>query len=211
MTGTSTQQTISSMDQEEDLLKLDFSNGKKKKKNRHRARAEYDSEDQDHALSIGMCSNSTEDYTYDFLIQRAFSHLHVNNPELTQRPTKTSLPPPQVAREGTRKTVVTNFFHLCKELNRDVDHVMSFILNELCVNGSIDGTNRLVLRGKFAPSAIESVARKYIYEYVMCQGCKGLDTFIEKDKSTRLMFLKCNLCQSCVSIRPITTGFRAKI
>jgi translation initiation factor 2 subunit 2 len=198
--------------QEEDLLKLDFSSSKKKKRNPKRQAEEYGTEDQENStLSIGVCSKSKEEYTYDFLIQRAFSYLNANNPELTQRPTKTSLQPPQVSREGTRKTVVTNFASLCKGLNRDVDHVMSYILNELCVDGSIDGTNRLILRGKFAPSNIESVARKYIYDYVMCGGCKGLDTYIEKDKSTRLMFLKCNLCQSCVSIKPITTGFRAKV
>lgn len=193
-------------------LQLDFSSSKKKKKNRNRHTEEYGSENHhDSPFSIGICSKSKEDYTYDFLIKRAFSYLNANNPELTQRPTKTSLVPPQVAREGTRKTVVTNFSHLCKELNRDVEHVMSYILNELCVDGSIDGTNRLILRGKFPPSNIESVARKYIFEYVMCGGCKGLDTYIEKDRSTRLMFLKCNLCQSCVSIKPITAGFRAKV
>lgn len=197
--------------QEDDQLKLDFSTSKKKKRNRNRHTEEFASEDQEPTLSIGVCSNSKVDYTYDFLVQRAFSYLNANNPELTQRPAKTSLQPPQVVREGTRKTVVTNFTNLCKELNRDVDHVMSYMLSELCIDGSIDGTSRLILRGKFAPSAIESVARKYIYDYVMCKGCKGLDTFIEKDKNTRLMFLKCNLCQSCVSIKPITTGFRAKI
>jgi translation initiation factor 2 subunit 2 len=196
---------------EEDLLKLDFSRSKKKKRNPKRQAEDYGTEDQESTLSIGVCSNSKEEYTYDFLIQRAFSYLNTNNPELTQRPTKTSLQAPHVSREGTRKTVVTNFASLCKGLNRDVEHVMSYILSELSIDGSIDGTNRLILRGKFSPSAIESVARKYIYEYVMCRGCKGLDTYIEKDKSTRLMFLKCNLCQSCVSIKPITTGFRAKV
>lgn len=197
--------------QVDDQLKLDFSTSKKKKRNKNRHTEEFDSVDQESTLSIGVCCESQEDYTYDFLIQRAFSYLNTNNPELTQRPAKTSLQAPQVAREGTRKTVVTNFTNLCKELNRDVDHVMSFMLTELSIDGSIDGTNRLILRGKFTPSAIESVARKYIYEYVMCKGCKGLDTYIEKDKNTRLLFLKCNLCQSCISIRPITTGFRAKV
>lgn len=196
------------MSDDDTQLKIDFTTSKKKKRNRNR---QFDADGGKHPLSIGLSNKSTEAYTYDFLISRAFSYLNTNNPELTQRPSKTHLQPPQVVREGTRKTVVTNFANLCKELNRDVEHTMSFILNELCVDGSIDGTNRLILKGKFPPSAIESVARKYIYEYVMCQSCKGLETLIQKDKSTRLSFMKCNLCQSCVSIKPITAGFRAKI
>lgn len=199
------------MSDDDTQLKLDFTTSKKKKRNRNRQFDTDDGKDEQQPISIGLSNRSTKPYTYDFLISRAFSYLNANNPELTQRPSKTHLQPPQVVREGTRKTVVTNFANLCKELNRDVEHAMSFMLNELCVNGSIDGTNRLILKGKFPPSSIESVARKYIYEYVMCQGCKGLETHIEKDKSTRLSFMKCNLCQSCVSIKPITTGFRAKI
>lgn len=199
------------VEEDASLLSLDFSSSKKKKRSRNRQPEEFGSNGEDQTLSIGVCSKSDGDYTYDFLIQRAFSYLNKNNPELTQRPSKTHLQPPQIVREGTRKTVVTNFASLCKELNRDTDHVMSYMLSELCVEGSIDGTNRLILRGKFSPSSIESVARRYIYEYVMCRSCKCLETHIEKDKATRLTFLKCNLCQSSVTIKPIVNGFRAKI
>lgn len=197
--------------EDESLLALDFSTPKKKKRNKNRQPQDFGSNDEEQPLSIGLCNTSEGEYTYDFLIQRAFSYLSKNNPELTQRPSKTSLQPPQIVREGTRKTVVTNFASLCKELNRDTDHLMSYMLSELSIDGSIDGTNRLILRGKFSPSSIESVARRYIYEYVMCRGCKCLETLIEKDKATRLTFLKCNLCQSSVTIKPIVTGFRAKI
>jgi len=37
----------------------------------------------------------------------------------------------QVAREGTKKTVFTNFPELCRSMNRGQEHVMAFLLAEL--------------------------------------------------------------------------------
>lgn len=50
------------------------------------------------------------------------------------------LPPPsssrmQVAREGTKKTVFTNFMELCKSMNRNHEHVQAFLLAELGTSG----------------------------------------------------------------------------
>lgn len=195
----------------DDLLKLDFT-GKKKKKNKKR---HIDLEDAQQSVETlnkpSYIDNGDGDtYTYEYLLERVYGKIYNNNPELAQRPTKIHLQPPEVAREGTKKTVVSNFAKLCKELNRKKEHVMSFILSELCADGSIDGTERLIIRGKYPPSAIERVARNYITEYVLCHGCKSLNTYIEKDKTTRLMFLKCHLCQSSVTIKPIVHGYRAK-
>jgi translation initiation factor 2 subunit 2 len=43
-----------------------------------------------------------------------FGILREKNPELTGERRRTVLKPPQVAREGTKKTVFTNFMDLCK-------------------------------------------------------------------------------------------------
>jgi hypothetical protein len=45
---------------------------------------------------------------------RVFGILREKNPELTGERRRTVLKPPQVAREGTKKTVFTNFMDLCK-------------------------------------------------------------------------------------------------
>lgn len=45
---------------------------------------------------------------------RVFGILRERNPELTGERRRTVLKPPQVAREGTKKTVFTNFMDLCK-------------------------------------------------------------------------------------------------
>lgn len=191
--------------QEDILLKLDFTS-KKKKRRKQRTNEFDDINDTERKATV----NEGDDYTYEFLLDRLFSKLHNSNPELTQKRDKLHLKPVEVAREGTKKTVFSNFASFCKELHRDKEHLMSFILSELCTDGSIDGNERLIIRGKYPPSAIEKIVRNYINQYVICSGCKSLDTFIDKEKTNRLVFLRCNVCQASISIKPITNGYRAK-
>lgn len=194
---------------QEDLLKLDLSI-KKKKKKKPRVN-EFDDTNETKASTSPVPNSQDEPYTYDFLLNRVFSKLYNNNPELAQKRDKVRLKPVEVSKEGTKKTVFSNFASLCKELNRDKEHLMSFILSELCADGSIDGTERLIIRGKYPPSAIEKIVRNYINQYVLCPGCKSIDTFIDKDKTTRITFLRCNICQASMSIKPIIQGYRAKV
>jgi hypothetical protein len=56
-----------------------------------------------------------------------------------------------------------------------------FVVAELGTEGSIDGNNRLVLRGKYVPKGIESLLRKYIGEYVACTTCKSPNTALSRD------------------------------
>jgi len=53
----------------------------------------------------------------------------------------------QVAREGTKKTVFTNFMDLCKAMNRNNEHVSAYLLAELGTSGSLDGQQRLSGQG----------------------------------------------------------------
>jgi translation initiation factor 2 subunit 2 len=46
-------------------------------------------------------------------------------------------------------------------MNRNQEHVFQFILAELGTTGSIDGSQRMVIRGRFPPKAIENIIRKY--------------------------------------------------
>nr|KJB46241.1 hypothetical protein B456_007G353600 [Gossypium raimondii] len=54
------------------------------------------------------------DYIYDELLGRVFNILRENNPELAGDRRRTVMRPPQVLREGTKKTVFVNFMDLCK-------------------------------------------------------------------------------------------------
>lgn len=76
------------------------------------------------------------------LPDRVFGILKENNPELTGERRRTTLKPPQVAREGTKKTVFTNFMELCKSMNRNHEHVQAFLLAELGTSGGCRGVGR---------------------------------------------------------------------
>lgn len=112
-------------------------------------------------------SGTDRDYTYEELLERVFNTLRAKNPELTGERRRTVLKPPQVAREGTKKTVFTNFMDMCKAMNRQQEHVSQYLLAELGTSGSLDGQQRLVIKGRFQPKSFETVLRRYVNE--VCQ------------------------------------------
>ncbi|CAM6116243.1 unnamed protein product [Calypogeia fissa] len=152
---------------------------------------------------------SDRDYKYDELLGRVFNILRENNPELAGEKRRTIMRPPQVLREGTKKTVFVNFMDLCKTMHRQPEHVMAFLLAELGTSGSLDGQQRLVVKGRFAPKNFEGILRRYVNEYVMCNGCKSPDTILTKEN--RLFFLRCEQCGCSRSVAPIKAGFVARV
>jgi len=154
---------------------------------------------------------SDRDYKYEELLDRIFGLLKQNNPELTGEKRRTVLKPPQVLREGTKKTVFVNFSDLCKAMHRTQEHVLNFLLAELGTSGSLDGQQRLIVKGRFLPKAFEGVLRRYVNEYVLCQACKSPDTLLDKDERTRLYVLRCQQCGANRSVAAIKQGFQAQI
>ncbi|KAK7302091.1 hypothetical protein RJT34_12970 [Clitoria ternatea] len=152
---------------------------------------------------------SDRDYAYEELLGRVFNILRENNPELAGDRRRTVMRPPQVLREGTKKTVFVNFMDLCKTMHRQPEHVMAFLLAELGTSGSLDGQQRLVVKGRFAPKNFEGILRRYVNEYVICIGCKSPDTILSKEN--RLFFLRCEKCGSGRSVAPIKAGFVARV
>ncbi|CAN6325315.1 unnamed protein product [Urochloa humidicola] len=149
------------------------------------------------------------DYKYEELLGRVFNILRENNPDLAGDRRRTVMRPPQVLREGTKKTVFVNFMDLCKTMHRQPEHVMMFLLAEMGTSGSLDGQQRLVIKGRFAPKNFEAILRRYINEYVICNGCKSPDTILSKEN--RLFFLRCEQCGSSRSVAPIKAGFVAQV
>ena len=47
-------------------------------------------------------------------------------------------------------------------MHRQPDHVMTFLLTEMGTSGSLDGQQRLVAKGRFAPKNFEGILRRYI-------------------------------------------------
>lgn len=160
---------------------------------------------------LGNWEESDRDYTYTELLDRVYGILREKNPELTGEKKRVILMPPEVAREGTKKTAFSNFMDIVELMKRSHEHVMQFILSELGASGSIDGKQRLILKGRFQPKSIENVLRKYMIEYVLCSLCKSNDTALEREQATRLMYMQCHQCGARRSVAPIRGGFSARV
>ncbi|XP_009416325.1 eukaryotic translation initiation factor 2 subunit beta isoform X2 [Musa acuminata AAA Group] len=150
-------------------------------------------EDEGEGIVLGVgrypWEGTDRDYKYEELLGRVFNILREHNPDLAGDRRRTVMRPPQVLREGTKKTVFVNFMDLCKTMHRQHEHVMNFLLAEMGTNGSLDGQQRLVVKGRFAPKNFEGILRRYVNEYVICNGCKSPDTILSKEN--RLFFLRC--------------------
>ncbi|CAD5166715.1 eukaryotic translation initiation factor 2 subunit beta isoform X1 [Musa acuminata AAA Group] len=170
-------------------------------------------EDEGEGIVLGVgrypWEGTDRDYKYEELLGRVFNILREHNPDLAGDRRRTVMRPPQVLREGTKKTVFVNFMDLCKTMHRQHEHVMNFLLAEMGTNGSLDGQQRLVVKGRFAPKNFEGILRRYVNEYVICNGCKSPDTILSKEN--RLFFLRCEQCGSSRSVAPIKAGFVALV
>mmetsp|Transcript_32578 Transcript_32578/g.71838 ORF Transcript_32578/g.71838 Transcript_32578/m.71838 type:complete len:244 (-) Transcript_32578:57-788(-) len=147
-------------------------------------------------------------YEYSELLDRVVGILHAHNPDLIEKKRR-NMKPPQLTRVGTKKTLWVNFQEICTMMQRPPEHVFQFFMAELGTEGSIDGNQRLVIRGKYVPKYIESLLRKYIVEYVTCQMCRSPNTELVKDSGSRLFFCNCRDCGSSRSVAPIRTGYHA--
>ena len=185
--------------------------------------------DGDMMLGTGIWAHNEEKpIKYDKLLERFFTQLHSAHPDLISGGSKSYvIPPPQCLREGNKKTIFANIPDICKRMKRSEEHVMQFIFAELGTSGSVDGSRRLVIKGRFQQKQIENVLRRYIGkdmekpafepkltlflgEYVTCKTCRSPDTELSKGEN-RLYFVTCNSCGSRRSVTAIKTGYSAQV
>ncbi|KAF2857326.1 hypothetical protein K470DRAFT_260936 [Piedraia hortae CBS 480.64] len=153
----------------------------------------------------------TTPYTYASLAYRFYTVLHDSHPDLASSGSKSyKIPPPQCLREGNKKTIFANIADICRRMKRTDEHVTQFLFAELGTSGSVDGSRRLVIKGRFQQKQIENVLRRYIVEYVTCKTCRSPDTELNKGEN-RLYFVTCNSCGSRRSVAAIKTGFSAQV
>ncbi|KAJ5922195.1 Translation initiation factor IF2/IF5 zinc-binding [Penicillium verrucosum] len=155
--------------------------------------------------------DATQAIPYSLLVSRFFSLIESHHPDLLASGAKSyKIPPPQCLREGNRRTIFANIADICKRMKRSEEHCTQFLFAELGTSGSVDGSRRLVIKGRFQQKGIESVLRRYIVEYVTCKTCRSPDTELNKGEN-RLYFVTCNSCGSRRSVAAIKTGFRSQI
>ncbi|KAF1971248.1 hypothetical protein BU23DRAFT_646789 [Bimuria novae-zelandiae CBS 107.79] len=155
--------------------------------------------------------DQTKEIPYNMLLNRFFTLLHSRHPDLASSSSKSyKIPPPQCLREGNKKTIFANISEICKRMKRTDEHVTQFLFAELGTSGSVDGSRRLVIKGRFQQKQIENVLRRYIVEYVSCKTCRSPDSDLTKGEN-RLYFVTCNSCGSRRSVSAIKTGFSAQV
>lgn len=122
----------------------------------------------DLVLGTGVWNSaSTVELTYPLLLTRFFTLLRSQHPDLAGDGRRSyKIPPPQVLREGNKKTIFANISDICKRMKRHDEHVTQFLFAELGTSGSVDGSKRLVIRGKFQQKQLENVLRRYICKFL---------------------------------------------
>lgn len=144
-----------------------------------------------------------EDYSYETLLHRAFEMIG-DKPD--QKRSK-RMPLPEAYLVGTSKTLWSNFPVIVKALNRNPQHLLTYVIVELGTTANLDGSGRVVIKGRFMVKQLESLLKKYIDEYVVCKTCKGRDTILKREN--RLHFLVCQspVCGSSRSVPPLNKGY----
>lgn len=163
---------------------------------------------QDEDQELDDDNDRRANYSYDELLDRVVDLLQANNPDLVEKK-RTRIKPPQLQMISSRKTLWVNYQEICSMMQRDPLHVYQFFMAELGTEGSIDGNQRLIIRGRYLSKYIESLLRKYVVEYVTCEMCRSANTDLVKDSGSRLYFCNCRDCGSSRSVAVIKSGYHA--
>lgn len=100
--------------------------------------------------------------------------------------------------EGS-KTVIVNLKKIAKDLGRDPDHLLKYLLRELATSGKFI-REQAVFAAKLAASIINKKIKKYVSEFVSCSECNKPDTTLLEERG--ITYLR---CQACGSKKPVKT------
>ncbi|CAD8190240.1 unnamed protein product [Paramecium octaurelia] len=135
---------------------------------------------------------------YNKALERIIQLLKENNPSLATQ-TNIQLEKPQIDKLGTKKTLWKNFEAICMQMNREAQHVSQYFLIELGTEGS-QADEKLIIKGRYTSTQIETLIKKYLYEYVLCSLCKSSDTTLIRDVESRLYSKECKNCKATKTV-----------
>ena len=124
---------------------------------------------------------------YDEMLDRGLEE----TPDIEGSSERFEVSDPEVRQEGN-VSVVENFQNVCDQLDREDDHLMKFLQDELGTSGHIDESGRARLTGEFRSSRIADAIDAYTDEYVLCSECGLPDTRLEREQGALL--LRCEAC-----------------
>src|SRR3989344_2212059 len=129
---------------------------------------------------------------YDQLLKKAQEEL----PEKAQGSERFTIEKIKGHLEGN-KTVLANLKKIAKDLQRDENHILKYLLRELATPGKYE-KDRAILGTKVAASAINKKIKKYASEYVFCSECNKPETKLIEEKG--ITYLR---CQACGAKKPV--------
>jgi translation initiation factor 2 subunit 2 len=92
------------------------------------------------------------------------------------------------------KTVLINLTKIAKDLGRNIEHLLKYLLRELATPGKLI-RGRIVLGTKVSAARINKKIKKYASEFVFCSECNKPDTELVEEKGG-ILYLKCLACGS---------------
>ena len=95
------------------------------------------------------------------------------------------------------KTVIINLKKIAKDLRRDENHLLKYLLRELATPGKFAG-ERAIFGAKISATAINKKIKKYASEFVYCSECNKPDTGLVEEKE--VLYLR---CQACGAKKPV--------
>ncbi|WP_049941180.1 translation initiation factor IF-2 subunit beta [Halorhabdus utahensis] len=124
---------------------------------------------------------------YDDMLDRAIE----DTPDIESGSDRFDVPDPDVRQEGNM-TVYENFQATVRRLDREEEHVMKFLQDELGTSGHIDESGRARLTGEFGERRIREAIDAYTEEFVICSECGLPDTRLIREQGAIL--LRCEAC-----------------
>ena len=95
------------------------------------------------------------------------------------------------------KTVLINLKKIAKDLSRNPDHLLKYLLRELATPGKFVGV-RVIMGTKESAVLINKKIKKYVSEFVFCSECGKPDTSLQEEKG--VSYLR---CQACGTKKPV--------
>jgi translation initiation factor 2 subunit 2 len=124
---------------------------------------------------------------YDEMLERGIEE----TPDIEASSGRFEVPDPEVRQEG-HATVFENFQDVCRELDRDEDHLLKFLQDELGTAAHIDESGRARLTGEFNHDRVYEALEAYAEKYVLCSECGLPDTELGRAQGAEV--LKCTAC-----------------
>ena len=197
-------------DAEENDIQVDFSKNKKKKKkkkvNKDGGAAKADAKPAETGFNWNI--EGHKEYEYSDLLDRIETIMNEKSAlaDEESKDVKGELPQTKFI---SIKTSIMNFEVLCQQLDRDPTHVLDYFKSEMDVEGNFGAEGNVLLQGRHKGPMINGLYKKYVEQYVRCLGCKSIKTEMTRDPSTRLLNLKCKMCDATRTCQNIKKGFHA--